>query len=41
MINVGVDYSKDRKNDYTAEIEDGYVASILLYVHAHALLEIF
>ena len=25
MIEVGVDYSKDRKNDYTAEIVDGYV----------------
>ena len=26
MIDVGHDYSKDRKNDYTAETDDGYVA---------------
>ena len=26
MIDVGQDYSKDRKNTYTAETGDGYVA---------------
>ena len=25
MIDVGQDYSKDRKNDYTTETDDGYV----------------
>lgn len=25
MIDVGKDYSKDRKSDYTAESDDGYV----------------
>ena len=29
MIEVGEDYSKDRKNDYSVETEDGYVTSVL------------
>ena len=29
MIDVGHDYSKDRKNDYTAETDDGYVGGCL------------
>ena len=30
MIEVGLDYSKDRKNDYTAETDDGYVDGCML-----------
>ena len=29
MIEVGEDYSKNRKNDYSVEAEDGYVVSVL------------
>ena len=34
MIEVGEDYSKDRKNDYTAETEDGYIACST-YIHTY------
>lgn len=37
MIEVGEDYSKDRKNDYIAEIEDGCVAGL---VHAYVCTHI-
>ena len=31
MIDPGQDYSKDRKNDYTAETDDGYVDGCTLH----------